>query len=138
MINYTYSIILAALGLCHSMQAFSSCGTWTWLPRGMWYLSSSTRDRTCVPCTGRWILNPWTTREGPRTYLKCSPTSFDTSGSSGNHRSINTVNTSITPRSFFVPLDSPPQALSDLLSVPLVCSFHDFVYMESDGIYPFL
>ena len=27
----------------------------------MW--SSWTRDRTCVPCTGRQILNPWTTRE---------------------------------------------------------------------------
>ena len=72
-------------------------------------------------------------------YLKCSPPSFDMSGSSGNHHSINTMNNmSITPRSFFVPLDSPPQALSDLLSVPLVCNFYDFVYMESDGIYPFL
>ena len=25
--------------------------------------SSQTRDRTCVPCTGRWILNHCTTRE---------------------------------------------------------------------------
>ena len=24
---------------------------------------SWTRDRTRVPCTGRWILNRWTTRE---------------------------------------------------------------------------
>ena len=27
--------------------------------------SSPTRDRTCVPCTGEWILNHWTTREAP-------------------------------------------------------------------------
>ena len=27
--------------------------------------SSQTRDRTHVPCTGRWILNHWTTREVP-------------------------------------------------------------------------
>ena len=25
--------------------------------------SSWTRDQTHVPCVGRWILNPWTTRE---------------------------------------------------------------------------
>ena len=27
--------------------------------------SSRTRDRTCVPCIGRRILNQWTTREVP-------------------------------------------------------------------------
>ena len=27
--------------------------------------SSQTRDRTCVLCIARWILNPWTTREVP-------------------------------------------------------------------------
>ena len=27
--------------------------------------SSLSRDRTCVPCLGRYILNPWTTREVP-------------------------------------------------------------------------
>ena len=30
--------------------------------------SSQTRDPTRVPCTGRWILNHWTTREVP-SYL---------------------------------------------------------------------
>ena len=30
-------------------------------PRGMWYLSSPTRDRTCTPCIG--LLNHWTTRD---------------------------------------------------------------------------
>ena len=38
--------------------------------------SSRTRDRTHVPCIGRWILNHWTTREAPagafskETYLR--------------------------------------------------------------------
>ena len=32
----------------------------------MWDLSSPTRNRTCVPCIGKWILNQWTTREVPR------------------------------------------------------------------------
>ena len=34
--------------------------------RGMWDFSSLTRDLTRVPCTGRQILNHWTTREIPR------------------------------------------------------------------------
>ena len=43
----------------------SSCGTWAWLPRGMWDLSSPTRDQTGVPCIARQVLNHWTTREVP-------------------------------------------------------------------------
>ena len=35
-------------------------------PRGMWDLSSSTRDRTCTPCIGRQSLNHWTAREVPQ------------------------------------------------------------------------
>ena len=31
-----------------------------------WDLSSQTRDRTRVPCVGRWILNHWTTKEVPK------------------------------------------------------------------------
>ena len=31
----------------------------------MWDPGSSTRNRTCTPCTGRWILNNWTTRKDP-------------------------------------------------------------------------
>ena len=30
--------------------------------------SSRTRNRTHIPCTGRWILNYWTTREVQRTH----------------------------------------------------------------------
>ena len=36
-------------------------------PRGMWDLSSPTRDRTPTPCTGRQSLNHWTAREVPAT-----------------------------------------------------------------------
>ena len=40
---------------------FSTCGVSL---VGLWYVVSSwTRDWTCVPCIGRWILNHWTTRE---------------------------------------------------------------------------
>lgn len=27
-----------------------------------------TRDLSCVPCTGRWILGPWATREAPSMF----------------------------------------------------------------------
>ena len=33
--------------------------------RSMWDLSSQSRDQTHVPCTGRRILNHWTTKEVP-------------------------------------------------------------------------
>ena len=36
---------------------------------GMWALSSPTRDRTRVPCIGRWILSHWTTRAAPYSPL---------------------------------------------------------------------
>ena len=39
----------------------NSCGVWAVAPRHVG--SSQTRDRTCVPCIGRWILIHWTTRE---------------------------------------------------------------------------
>ena len=38
-------------------------------PRGMWDLSSLTRDRTCTPCIERQSLNPWTAREVPASFL---------------------------------------------------------------------
>ena len=38
-------------------------------PRGMWDLSSPTRDQTHTPCTGRRNLNQCTTREVPRVVL---------------------------------------------------------------------
>ena len=38
-------------------------------PRGMWELSSPTRDWSHVPCIERQLLNHWTTREVPRVSL---------------------------------------------------------------------
>ena len=49
---------------------FSSCDARAQLLCGMWNLSSQTRDRTCVPCIARWILNHWTTREVPDFLLQ--------------------------------------------------------------------
>ena len=46
-------------------EGFSSRGAWTYLPCGMWDLSSLTRDRTSVPWIGRQIPEHWTTREFP-------------------------------------------------------------------------
>ena len=53
---------------------FSSCGSRALECRLMWHMgfaaprhvgSSRTRDRTCVSCIGRWILNHCTAREIP-------------------------------------------------------------------------
>ena len=59
-----FLFVSAASALC--------CGAWAqlltpgaYLPDSMWDLTSPTRDQTCVPCVGRQILNPWTTREVP-------------------------------------------------------------------------
>ena len=43
------------------------------IPRGMWDLSSPTRDRTSAPCSGSANLNHWTTKEvpAPCTYHCC-------------------------------------------------------------------
>ena len=43
--------------------AFSSYGTQSKLPHSMWDLDPLTRDRTHVPCIGRWIPSDWTSRE---------------------------------------------------------------------------
>ena len=40
-------------------------------PCSIWDLSSLTRDQTRVPCLGRWILNPWITREVPTLFSQC-------------------------------------------------------------------
>ena len=46
-------------------RKLSSCGARASLPRGLWDLSSPTRDRTRVPCIGRRILYHCTAREVP-------------------------------------------------------------------------
>ena len=64
-------LFLAILGLHCSERAFSSFGPLTYLPRGMWDLSSSTREWTHVSCLGRWILHHRTTREVPALWNWC-------------------------------------------------------------------
>ena len=68
---FPYSV-RAFLGLWHSSSRVSrlrSCGAWTWPPCSMRDLSFLTRDRTCVPCIRRWILNHWTNRESLNSFL---------------------------------------------------------------------
>ena len=54
---------LQSTGSRHS--SFSSCSSWAqqlWHMSlvALWHVESSwTRDQTCIPCTGRWILIPW-------------------------------------------------------------------------------
>ena len=43
----------------------SSSFPFSFWPHRMWILGSSTRDQTFTPCTGRWILNHWTTKDVP-------------------------------------------------------------------------
>ena len=54
-------VLVAACGIADfslvTARRLSGCSTQALLPRGMWDLSSPTRDWTHVPCTGRWILN---------------------------------------------------------------------------------
>ena len=45
-------------------RMLSSCGSRAQLPCSMWDLRSLTRDRTHVPCTGRWFFNQ--TQGSPR------------------------------------------------------------------------
>ena len=53
------------VGSVVAAHRLSSYGTRAQLACGIQALSSLTRDRTQVPCIGRWILNHWTTREVP-------------------------------------------------------------------------
>ena len=49
-----------ALSLRHASSVVVACQL-SCPARGMWDLSSLTRDRTCIPCVGRRILYHWTT-----------------------------------------------------------------------------
>ena len=54
---------------CTHCSDFCCCGAWAsgvlvhQFSAPQHVGSPKTRDHTCVPCTGRWILNQWTTRE---------------------------------------------------------------------------
>ena len=59
--------LVAVRGFLLFSRAFrlSNCGKQAYLPHGMWDLTSLTRGGTCIPCSERWILNHWTTRQVP-------------------------------------------------------------------------
>ena len=52
---------LLCTGFSLVIPGLSNCSAWTWLPSGMWDLSSLTGTWTYVPCIGRQILDHWTT-----------------------------------------------------------------------------
>ena len=52
--------IVTVLRRISTAYRLSSCDIRAYLLRGMWDLSSQTRDRSCVPCIARLIFNHWT------------------------------------------------------------------------------
>ena len=54
--------------ICYNIASVLCFGVF-W-PKGIWDLSSPTRDWTCTPCLGRWSFNHWTTREVPYFSIK--------------------------------------------------------------------
>ena len=65
--KYLFIWLCQVLFIAHGL---SSCGTQAL--RGMWDLSSPTRDQTGISCIRRQILNHWTTRESPPSHLLLS------------------------------------------------------------------
>ena len=59
-------------------HGLGSCGTWTELPLGTWNLPAKGVEPV-VPCTGRQILNQWTTREVLAQTILSSSLSYCTS-----------------------------------------------------------
>ena len=70
-------------------RGLSVCSTWVSLPQDIWDISSLTRDRTCVLCIGRQILNQWTTREVPPGHANCQV--FQVIGQPGFSGNVHTV-----------------------------------------------
>ena len=82
--------------------------------RGMWDLSSPTRDQTCNPCTGKGSLDHWTARRVPPP-----GDSLDTD-----------LKTRI-PMSGFAS-SGPEQSPPNYMSPPLFCKFalYHFTFMK--------
>ena len=57
--------VFDSFGLSFDTWALCCCEKAQLLAQGMWDLNSLTRDRTHVPCIGKWLLNHWITREFP-------------------------------------------------------------------------
>ena len=53
--------------ICYNIASVLSSDFW---PLDMWWdLSFPARDRIHTPCTGRWSLNQWITKEAPRIVI---------------------------------------------------------------------
>ena len=70
------------------MFGFSNCVMQTYLPHGMWDLSSLTRDQTCIPCIGRQIPHHWTTRKVPSVDLTGLSPAFQSPNVPPSHHSL--------------------------------------------------
>lgn len=69
-ISLILGLFLAASSLhCGAGSVVATCG----LPQGVWDPSSPAREQTCIPRTGRQILNPWATREVPASTKEAGP-----------------------------------------------------------------
>ena len=69
-VQRVWALQFSARGIFAEAHELSSCRMRAQLPRGMWDLSSLTRDRTHIPYIGRRILYHWTTRGVPRPNFK--------------------------------------------------------------------
>ena len=83
------------------MFGFSSCIMQTYLPHGMWDLSSLTRDQTCIPCIGRQIPHHWTTRKVSSVDLTGLSPAFQSHNVPPSHHSLPWYMTSCVHTSLF-------------------------------------
>ena len=66
LVTHTLLVVVASLvGLSYCGVQQSWC---TGLAAPRHVESSQTKDRTCVPCIGRWILNHWPTRKVAKVF----------------------------------------------------------------------
>ena len=103
-------------------HGLSSCGTQALLPRGTWDPSSLTRDRTCVPCIGRQILNHWTTREIRNFALQSDFSHPPYFFAAFNHLSNNHLPSSCYVPASFLPMHS--SCLGNFLGAPIRQNLH--------------
>ena len=66
LLQWKRGVLILDYGKCCLLLLFYGLVFW---PQGMWNLSSSTRDGTHSPYTGKGSLNHWTTREVPILYI---------------------------------------------------------------------
>ena len=86
---YIYNCAWSSLQSTSSkMFGFSNYVMQTYLPHGMWDLSSLTRDQTCIPCIGRQIPHHWTTGKVPSVDLTGLSLAFQSHNVPPSHHSL--------------------------------------------------